>query len=83
MRLVDFGQTALMWAALFGYDKCADLVIQAGADVNAADLDGLTALMEFNGHSKRTNLLLEAGADVNAVDGKHGRTAVMNSALFG
>ena len=40
-------------------------LIDAGADVNAADEDGDTALMNaaWNGHVETVKLLLEAGAD--------------------
>ena len=45
-------------------------LIEAGADVNAQENDGSTALMwaSLEGHAGITRLLIEAGADVNAQD---------------
>ena len=44
------------------------LLLEAGADHNAAEANETTALMAaaFNGHLKVVRLLLEAGADQNA-----------------
>ena len=46
------------------------LLLQAGADVNAAAKDGLTALIYAGakGHVDVVQLLLQAGAHVNAED---------------
>lgn len=58
--------------------KMAQSVIAAGADVNAANNDGLTPLMlaaEFH-HPQILRLLLQAGARTDAVD-KTGRTAMI------
>ncbi len=54
------------------------LLASAGADVNAADETGATALMQAAkvGNEDLVQALLKAGAKVNAVD-KKGRTAVM------
>ena len=54
------------------------LCIAAGADVNARDNDGWTALMRaaINGGTEIVKLLLAAGADVNA-KGNDGKTALM------
>ena len=56
--------------------------IQAGADVNAKDQKGVTALMNaarWNSDLEVITVLAEAGADVNAKDQK-GVTALMNAA---
>ena len=47
-----------------------ELLIEKGADVNAVEEDGWTALMiaAGNGHKEVCQLLIEKGADVNAVD---------------
>ena len=44
------------------------MVLEAGADQNAARHDGATALMDAaeNGHLEVVRVLLEAGADQNA-----------------
>jgi ankyrin repeat protein len=53
-------------------------LLEKGADVNTADKDGNTALMQAsnNGHTKTAKLLIEKGAEVNAID-KNGWTALM------
>ena len=45
-------------------------LVEAGANVNAQDRDGYTALMQASGrgHTEIAKLLIEAGADVNAHD---------------
>ena len=53
-------------------------LIAAGADVNATDNSGMTALM-FAAKEDTAKVLLEAGADVNAKD-NDGKTALMFAA---
>ena len=62
------GLTALILAARQGARESADLLIAAGADVNAAEPQyGFTAMQTavFNGHYAFAKLLIERGADVN------------------
>ncbi|MBF0357827.1 MAG: ankyrin repeat domain-containing protein [Magnetococcales bacterium] len=59
------GQTALMWAALNGEAKIAAHLIAAGADVNATDWWGRSALtfaLTYN-HKRVVALLIENGAN--------------------
>ena len=59
--------TALIKAALKGQEKCVEVLIQAGADVNRQNKNGDTALLLAS--KKRQNscckLLIQSGADVN------------------
>ena len=58
-------------------DKCVDLFIKSGADVNKQNKDGQTALMlaARGGHDKCVDLLIQAGADVNKQN-KDGHTVL-------
>ena len=64
------GLTPLSWAALTGNSEIVDLLLESGADVNARNRDGGTALHAavFLGQSDVAQQLLNAGADVNAED---------------
>ena len=57
---------------------------EAGADVNAKTMSGVTALMGAvdGGHADTVKLLIDAGADVNAKTDK-GFTALMGAANLG
>ncbi|MGA2141981.1 MAG: serine hydrolase [Brevinematales bacterium] len=70
----NYGRTALMSAANADTVKA---LIAAGADVNAVDKDGWTALMFAvkEGRTDEIKELIAAGADVKAKD-KFGRTAL-------
>jgi len=71
------GFSALMFAARQGALEAAATLIAAGADVNLADPDGITPLIEaiVNGHHDLAALLVDRGADVGLAD-KAGRTAL-------
>jgi hypothetical protein len=72
--------TALLWASQEGYLEIAQLLIEAGANVNAAKTDdGTTALMlaSEKGHLEIAQLLVERGANVNAATTDTGETALM------
>lgn len=73
-----------MRAALLGQDRCVDLLLDAGADINAQDEVGRSALMEACIAFKRDtiNKLLDRNADVNLFD-NNGCTALMRAAYGG
>ena len=63
------GNTALHWAAYHGRKEIAELLITAGADMNAqGSISGWTPLHFAArwGHKEIAELLIAAGADVNA-----------------
>jgi ankyrin repeat protein len=69
------GMTPLLFAARDGSLEAARVVIEAGADLNAADPNGMTPLMMAitNGQIRVAQLLIDKGADVRAADW-YGRT---------
>lgn len=68
----DNGMTVLMAAAIAGNTDIAELLIKAGADVNAnaKNNDGLTALMYAVHYEQKdtADLLIRLGANPNATD---------------
>jgi ankyrin repeat protein len=82
------GTTLLMQASLYGTANDVRWLLDHGADPNAADLGGVTALMNSVENGAKVALLLKAGADPNthsidgrtalllAVDRKHSADAV-------
>lgn len=75
------GRTALMIACRAGQLEAARLLLAAGTDVNAANVNGTTPLMYAKtaavggGNTDLLQLLLDSGADINARDNS-GRTAL-------
>lgn len=70
-----YGRTPLVYTVLSDAIDCCQLLLQAGAVVEATDADGRTAVhwSAFQGNSKMLKLFLESGGDVLAQDGE-GRT---------
>ena len=58
-----FGDTPLMYAALYGGEECMRMLLDHGADVNGSNDAGATALMRAAGDAGKVRLLLEAGAN--------------------
>jgi uncharacterized protein len=74
-------QTPLMFAAREGCAACVPLLVAAGAQVDAKDIDDeLTPLIMslINGHYDAAGALINAGADVNLSD-KLGRTPLYSA----
>lgn len=61
------GNTALHHAAVYGEPAQVRALLDAGADVNAVNLDGVTPLIWGAHDDAVANLLIDRGADVNAV----------------
>lgn len=67
------GVTALWAACCWGYREIVQLLIRAGADVNAASDDNSTPMeiAAFTGHCEIMELLYSHGADVNMRNNQH------------
>jgi ankyrin repeat protein len=77
------GSTPLMYAVLYGDAASVRLLLEKGADPNARNDAGATALMWAVDDLEKTRLLVERGADVNAKS-EDGRTPLMIACgLFG
>ncbi|XP_002126364.2 fibronectin type 3 and ankyrin repeat domains 1 protein isoform X1 [Ciona intestinalis] len=84
LRAASSGWTPLIrCAAITGNAEVAAVLLSAGANFNAVDHDGKTALMiaSLNGHLKLVELLLESGADTKIRSG-HGKTALEMAMSF-
>ena len=76
-----YGDTPLMQAATYGDAPLLKLLIDAGADVNAANPEGATALMRAAGDYDKVKLLLDHGASADARS-KLGRTPLLIAAAI-
>jgi ankyrin repeat protein len=72
--------TPLMYAAEIGSLEAMKVLVDHGADVNAQNAFGSTALMWSVTDSRKVRLLLDHGADVNQT-AKSGRTALIIAAF--
>ena len=74
----------LLGASENGQKDVVELLLLAGADVNAIDMYGWTPLIGASryGHKDIVELLLKGGADVNAID-KYGRTPLILASWYG
>jgi ankyrin repeat protein len=79
------GTTALHWAVRGDDLETADLLIKAGANVTAANREGVMPmeLATLNGSAAMIERLIKAGADPNAPLSKFGDTALMFAARAG
>jgi len=74
----------LIWKSMFGNTEAVENLLKEGADVNAKNCDGYTALIlaSSNGRTEIVKLLLEKGANVNAKD-NNGETALHSASENG
>src|SRR3954468_24172814 len=70
------GNTPLMLSAVYGDIACVRLLVERGADVNATNQAGATALMRSAFDTQKVRYLVDHGANVNA------RSALGHSALM-
>lgn len=84
-RYPSHDRTPLMVAINNGHDEIARLLIEAGAEVNATDREGMSALMyaiyKGDKNADLIKLLLERGADPNAKN-KQGQTPLELAEYF-
>jgi ankyrin repeat protein len=76
------GWTPLMYAALYGDPQAVRLLLDRGANPDAQNEDGGSALMYAVDDPGKTQLLLERGANPNLRSGE-GRTALLIAAAAG
>src|SRR5579871_5513684 len=74
----------LIMAAKNGSAPMIEILLKAGADCNATDEHGTTALMTAasSGSADAVKMLISHGANVNAREGTHGQTALMFAAAL-
>lgn len=74
------GWTALLFAARQGQLDCAKVLVDAGADKDLQDPDGVSPMVEaiVNGHYEVAAYLADKGADVNRAD-RWGRTPLWSA----
>jgi ankyrin repeat protein len=77
--------TPLMATAIHGHTRAVGLLLSRGADVNAKDLIGETALLfaVINNNQKCVDQLLAGGADPNAQTTPQGTTPLLQATEFG
>jgi ankyrin repeat protein len=77
------GLTALHFAARQGCAGCVPVLLDGGADKNAVDQDGISALLMsiINGHYDVAGVLVEKGVDVNIAD-RTGRSPLYSAVDF-
>jgi len=74
------GMAALGYAAREGCAACVPVLVDAGAEINGADQDGITPLLSalINGHYDTAGVLIQKGADPNTAD-RTGRTPLYSA----
>lgn len=79
----EYGNTLLIQAAVYGRTDALKTLLDAGADVNAANKAGATALMRAAGDDRKIKLLVERGANVNARSGLGNTPLILAARAYG
>ena len=68
LRLTERNETPLIWAVSEGYHDIAVTLIEAGADLDAKNVDGNTPLIRAacEGRTELASVLVKVGADIDA-----------------
>ena len=74
------GNTPLILASFYASPNCVELLLEKGADPNAANQSGVTALVRAATSYEKTRLLVEAGAKVRVRTSDHGNTPLILAA---
>jgi ankyrin repeat protein len=77
------GRTGLIWASELGHEKVVQMLMDAGADVNAQGGKYGNALQaaSFEGYEKVVQMLIDEGADIKAQSGSYGNA--LQAASYG
>ena len=83
-KKLNNGDTAMMKAAIKGYNKFIEILIDAGADVNSVNNSCSTALMfaAENSQEACVNALIKAGADVNIIDNECSTALIKSTSRY-
>ena len=77
----QYGATPLMHAALYARAESVERLLTLGADVNARDNEGMTALMFAVADVRKVRMLIDKGADVHK-QSKLGRNALLLASAY-
>ena len=74
-----------MWASYKGHEACLAVLLDAGANVDAANSNGATPVYVASqeGHESCLALLIDAGADINKATDSRGATPLLAASEMG